>query len=100
MKNKQQFVTNSNVMEAFNSLNVDAPVIDTQHLRKCKAYVMVMDNHYLLISYKTLVAFIDKRTRICYDILRYNYGYTPTSAQHIAKFCHDYGAVSCLVYRP
>lgn len=87
-------------MEAFNSLNIDAPVIDAKRLRKCKAYVIVTDSYYMLISYSTLVAFIDRRTNTCYDILRYSYGYTATSAKHIAKFRRDYGAIITLTYRP
>ena len=32
----------------------------------------------------------NRYTGICYDVLRLVYGYTSTSAQHIAKFRHDY----------
>ena len=37
------------------------------------------------------MAAIDVRTDTLYDFLRYVYGYTSTSAQHIAKFDKDYG---------
>lgn len=63
----------------------------TKRLRSCSANVVDYDGYYYLISYNTIVAFIDKTTNICYDILRYVYGYTATSAQHIAKFEQDYG---------
>ena len=45
---------------------------------------------YALRSYKTLVCVAvydsDRRRLIIYDVLRWTYGYTATSAQHIAKF--------------
>lgn len=61
-------------------------------LRRCSADVYETDNLYVLRSYSTIVAVIDKTTDTLYDFLRYVYGYTATSAQHIAKFKHDYGA--------
>ena len=57
-------------------------------LRSCKAE-MIFDltpDVVLLVSYRTLVAFYDTKTNTLYDMLRYQYGYTATSAQHIAKF--------------
>ena len=60
-------------------------------LRTCQAYVYETDHYFWLSSYGTFVAFIEKTTDTCYDILRWVYGYTSTSAQHIAKFRHDYG---------
>lgn len=60
-------------------------------LRHCKACVYETDTWYLLKSYNTLVAAIRKTTGDCFDALRYVYGYTSTSAQHIAKFRNDYG---------
>ena len=60
-------------------------------LRSCSAEVLTTEHYHFLQSYSTIVAFIDKNTDTCYDVLRYVYCYTPTSAQHIAKFRHDYG---------
>lgn len=60
-------------------------------LRTCTAWVYETKDYYFLRSYNTIVAFIDKSTDICYDVLRLVYGYTPTSAQHISKFDQDYG---------
>lgn len=60
-------------------------------LRRCQAYVYETDHYFWLRSYGTFIAFIEKTTDTCYDILRMVYGYTATSAQHIAKFRHDYG---------
>lgn len=61
-------------------------------LRYCKAWVYDTPDWYLLKSYDTIVAAIRKATGDCYDALRYVYGYTATSASHIAKFRNDYGA--------
>lgn len=61
-------------------------------LRSCLAEVCETDNFYILRSYNTIVAVIEKGSDILADVLRLVYGYTSTSAQHIAKFRHDYGA--------
>lgn len=60
-------------------------------LRSCQAYVYETENYFWLRSYGTFIAFIEKTTDTCYDILRMVYGYTATSARHIAKFRNDYG---------
>lgn len=59
-------------------------------LRSCQAEVLETENYYLLRSYDTFVACIRKDTDTLYDVLRTEYGYTNTSAQHIAKFQKDY----------
>ena len=68
-----------------------------ERLRTCTAWVYETDNYYLLRSYNTFVCVIRKDIKQAYDALRRVYGYTSTSAQHIAKFCSDYGD-RCLVY--
>ena len=55
-------------------------------LRTCNAYVYETEHYYILRSYNTFVALIVKNTDTCIDMLRQVYGYTHTSAQHIAKF--------------
>ena len=60
-------------------------------LRTCTAWVYETEDYYFLRSYDTIVAFIDKSTDICYDVLRLVYGYTATSSRHISKFDQDYG---------
>lgn len=65
---------------------------EPERLRTCKAYVFDTGNYYVLQSYGTLVACIDKCNNTLYDMLRKVYGYTNTSAQHISKFSKDYGA--------
>ena len=67
--------------------NHDVPI---KRLRTLSAYVLETDNYYSLRSYCTIVAVIDKNTSLCYDALRHVCGFTKTSAQHIAKFKHDY----------
>ena len=59
-------------------------------LRNCTATVLETEDYYFLKSYNTVIAFIEKESDTLYDVLRYVYGYTSTSAQHIAKFNHDY----------
>lgn len=101
MKKSEQFKINDEVLSAVCELSIyKESVINEVRLNKCKAYVKETENYYLLISYNTLVAFINKREQVCYDILRLVYGYTSTSAQHIAKFRKSYGAVDTLTYRP
>ena len=76
-----------------------ANVVSVKRLRTCKAYVYETDSYYILKSYSTVVAFIRKGDCECFDILRKVYGYTSTSAQHIAKFKNDYHAVSTQTWR-
>lgn len=59
-------------------------------LRTCNAKVASVYGYTVLTSYNTVVAFI--KDGVLYDVLRYVYGYTSTSTQHIAKFANDYGA--------
>lgn len=64
--------------------------ISSQRLRYCNATVYENSQYYYLVSYRTMVAFIEKKTNTLVDVLRMVYGYTSTSAQHISKFDHDY----------
>lgn len=61
-----------------------------KQLRSCNAMVYDTKNYYLLKSYNTFVACIDKNSDILYDALRIVYGYTASSARQIAKFNNDY----------
>lgn len=76
-----------------------ADVVSVKRLRTCKAYVYETNSYYILKSYSTVVAFIRKKDFECFDILRNVYGYTATSAQHIAKFRNDYHAISIQIWR-
>ena len=70
-----------------------------QRLRHCCASVLETPNFWILRSYQTVVAVIDKASGKCYDVLRMVYGYTATSVQHISKFKHDFGCVVCYTWR-
>lgn len=63
-----------------------------KQLRTCKASVGVTtDGEFTYLrSYEMIVCVIDNITGEAVDVLRTEYGYTATSAQHIAKFLHDY----------
>lgn len=71
----------------YNNLSYD---YKPERLRSCSATVYETPNYYILRSYNSVVACIDKSTGICYDVLRHVFGFTSTSAQHISKFICDY----------
>lgn len=62
-----------------------------KRLRTCNAAVLETPSFYILRSYNTVVAVIDKYTGSTWDVLRMVNGHTCTNAQHIAKFAADYG---------
>ena len=70
------------------------PMTSEQRLRHCSAWVGKVHSGFYsftyLRSYNTIIAVIDDNTGEAVDILRTVYGYTATSAQHIAKFLQDY----------
>ena len=70
-----------------------------KRLRRCNAEVLETPSFFILRSYNTVVAVIDKCTGNTWDVLRMVYGYTSTSAQHIAKFSKDYGNGSRVTWR-
>lgn len=61
---------------------------DKEQLLHCSATVYEFKKYTILVSYKTIVAFINKDKSTLYDVLRRTYGYTVTSAQHISKFAN------------
>ena len=109
MKKSEQLAITEQVLNALTEFNSDRVSLCTDHwrqLRKCSASVApAVDKetgevmYYVLCSYCTIVAIIDTQTNTLYDFLRYVYGYTATSAQHISKFCEDYGCTNRLTYR-
>ena len=78
---------------ALKEINGDTKV---KRLLSCTATVYNTDHFYILKSYDTFIACIEKRTDTLYDALRVVYGYTATSAKHISKFNHGpvYGGYS------
>lgn len=112
MKKSEQIAINEQVIALVNEFNAtNNYALNWRKLRSCSAEVApIVDAetgellYYVLRSYRTVVAAIDVRTDTLYDFLRYVYGYTATSAQHIAKFDHDYsmgkwGCSNRLTYR-
>ena len=93
MKKSEQAEINSKVNQFVDRFNDQSPeLIRSEKLRSCQATVYIYEDYILLKSYRTIVAGIDRKTDTLYDFLRMVYGYTSTSAQHIAKFSHDYGS--------
>ena len=92
MKKSEKLEINKIVDIAYNDLESDLEhgMQYIGRLRTCSAEVWATDHYYILRSYNTIIACINC-DGICYDFLRKVYGYTATSAQHIAKFIHDYG---------
>ena len=69
-----------------------------KRLRSCSAYTFDVYEgdiirYKVLISYSTIVAYFDYESGVFMDVLRVVYGYTNTSAQHIAKFKRDLGDI-------
>ena len=65
----------------------------------CQAWVTQTDDYIYLMSYSTIVAVIEKSTGFLADVLRMVFGYTATSAKHIAKFRHMFPVVREYTYR-
>lgn len=107
MNKKLQINANKEVLAALKRFNEEikhCPIDKVNRLRTCNAYVYETPSFYVLRSYNTVVAIIEKSTDTCYDFLRYVYGYTHTSAGHISKFDKDYGhemygCKRCVTYR-
>ena len=102
MKKTEQTAINQKVLAALDAYNQKVPrmeFLDPARLRCSSAYVQYATDpitgeilYSVLTSYHTVVAIIDHSTDTLYDFLRYVYGYTSTSAQHISKFSKDYGS--------
>lgn len=98
MKKEEQVKINENVLSIIDRINVDGELKYVRRLRTCSAHVYETEHFYLLCSYNTIICAIDKATNTAYDFLRYVYGFTSTSAQHISKFIHDYSGAVRLTY--
>lgn len=94
MNKKLQIQVNKEVLAVVDRYNEEiehCTIGEGKRLRTCQAYVYETPNFYVLRSYNTVVALIEKSSDTCYDFLRKVYGYTNTSAKHISKFDKDYG---------
>lgn len=105
MTKKEQIVDNAIIEQYIDELNAEISVDglrDCKRLRSCKAYVYTTPHFTVLRSYNTIVAAVYKSSvnaaPIFIDFLRLVFGYTSTSAHHIAKFKHDYCGNSGLSY--
>lgn len=97
MKKIEQLAINEQVLTAidkFNEVfgNTLISFSGWKQLRSCSAEVAQVGHYSVLRSYSTIIAVIDHETDTLYDFLRYVYGYTSTSAQHVSKFDKDYGS--------
>lgn len=74
-------------LEEYNNYAETALRTAPRRLEYCTAETFNVGSRYTVLrSYNTIVAFYDYETDTLYDVLRYVYGYTATSAKHIAKF--------------
>lgn len=93
MKKSEQRTINKKVeyeLERYNGITEQLEIKDVAPLRHCHAFVYETDFYFVLRSYNTVVAVINKEDMALYDFSRYVYGYTVTTAQHITKFANDY----------
>ncbi len=86
MGKSEQFVINAIVKQVFDNLPYIGMNVDGIRLYHCTAYVYYVGRYVILKSYQTIIAVYDGERGVLYDGLRYVYGYTATSAQHITKF--------------
>lgn len=108
MKKSEQVAINQQVLSAIEKFHASHYYLDNNRkLRSCSASVADAIDcetgevlYHVLTSYNTVVAIIDVQTDTLIDFLRYVYGYTSTSAQHISKFARDYDAETTLRYYP
>ena len=103
MNKNQQQAMNDYVLKNYDVFRdtIVTEFLKWDRLRSCSAYVAETKDFFILKSYNTIVAFINKYTGQKFDVLRWVYGYTSTSAQHISKFFRDYGdfRVNAYTYR-
>ena len=92
MKKKEQLLINQTVKERWDeTMNAiasrEVSYRKTEKLYSCTAQIEFYDSGFCVLrSYDTLIALYDMETETIYDALRYVYGFTSTSAQHVAKF--------------
>lgn len=105
MTKKEQIADNAIIEQYIDELNAEISVdglLYCGRLRSSQAYVYTTSHFTVLCSYNTIVAAVYRRTPeaapVFIDFLRLVYGYTSTSAKHIAKFKHDYCSNSGFFY--
>ena len=99
-KKEMQAEINKNALVGMELWDQAIVIVSRERLNYCNAFILELDNDCLaLTSYGSLVAVFDKKTGFFYDVLRFTYGYTSTSAQHIAKFRSKLGKSILKEYR-
>lgn len=97
MKKQEQIIINDYAVKAYYNAMEDydnAMAKDRKRLRTCSATVITTDRYVYLQFYSTIVAFYNRDTHEFFDVLRFVYGYTATSAQHITKFARELRQIS------
>lgn len=69
-----------------------------ERLDYCEAHTFQASGYSFLLSYNTIVAFIDVNDNL-YDVMRLVYGYTAAGAEHTAKFRNKFRDVSEYTWR-
>lgn len=97
-KKEMQKIENETVEKAWEKAkkvwdNAYKRLDEFERLNYCQAETYQTRGYSFLISYKTIVAFIDDNGNM-FDVLRLVYGYTTTSAKHISKFRNKFRHVS------
>lgn len=83
VKINQEVLSNwAQAKEVWNSVSGNVTVTRIDY---CQCGYIVWGRYIFLVSYSTMIAYIDA-DGVLVDILRLVYGYTATSAKHIAKF--------------
>lgn len=90
MKKNEQLEVNAYIENIVNDIKAlistsDTPIMWVQ-LYHCSAETGAVGDWILLRSYSSIVAAYNFETDELFDFLRLVYGYTATSAKHIAKF--------------
>lgn len=105
MKKQEQLSINSKIeldIDKYNEVFFNTPddkMPPKIRLNHCQAWTQDFEGFTVLWSYNTPAAVYDKYTDTLYDVLRGVYGYTATSAQHIAKFRNMCNPSHVLTYR-
>lgn len=106
MKKNEQIEINTyveNIVNDINALLRTEKQIQWKQLYHCSAGTCIVKGDWILLrSYSTIVAAYNIYNAELFDFLRLVYGYTSTSAQHIAKFrnyCRDEFGIEPYIYR-
>ena len=102
-KIKERMLANEEVLAVLEDvyLSIDQfGAHNSRKMRSCQATIRDTEGYILLYSYGTLVAAYAPNTDTVYDFLRYVYGYTATSAQHITKFTAAMHSTRLVRYYP